>query len=315
VKKDIGLLYNMEYNRPLFNEPIVDQVGSHMIMSNVVRPLKKKYCNIDTRFRDDYDSIKNPSVIITLPQRITKVRSMRITNAEIPFSYYNVSTSNKNNSIVFTDNTGTETLYTLANGYYNPTSILYNFNTYPINSYIQYVQHNNYFSQFVFTPSGSVTSMTMQFSVDPSGNFNRFELKNTLGWLLGFRSASYTFTSTNKTITSEAMMDFNIPKYMYIVVDEFTQNTNDNTFVAPLYRSIINKNIFARINTSLFSLTICNYGNILTPNEKDGTLVSDKRTYHGVDLQKLRVELVNEFGNAVNLNGLDFSFCLEIECD
>ena len=47
VKKDIGLLYNMEYNRPLFNEPIVDQVGSHMIMSNVVRPLKKKYCNIE----------------------------------------------------------------------------------------------------------------------------------------------------------------------------------------------------------------------------------------------------------------------------
>jgi hypothetical protein len=43
-------------------------------------------------------------------------------------------------------------------------------------------------------------------------------------------------------------------------------------------------------------------------------LLSDRRKYSGkVNLQKLRVQLVNEYGVAVNMNGMDFSFCLEIE--
>jgi hypothetical protein len=304
----------MNYNKPLFNEPIVEQYGSHMIMSNVSRPIKKKYYNIDTRFRDDYDYSKDSNIVITLPQRITKVKSMKVVNAEIPFSFYNISSTLKNDTILFSDNTGAQTLYKMANGFYTPQNIEYNFTTYPINNYIQYFQHNNYFSQFVFTPSGNVTSMTMTFSVDSNGNFDKLELKNKMGWLLGFRQATYTFTATNKTINSEGFMNFNEPKYMFLVLDEFTQNTNDNTFVSPLYRSIVNKNIIARINPFLFPLT--NYifsQSIFSVNEKTGTLTSDKRTYNNVDLQKLRVELVNEFGNGINLNGLDFSFCLEIE--
>lgn len=307
----------MNYNRiPLFNEPTIEQVGgSHMIMNNVSHPQYKKYYNIDTKFRDDYDSSPNSNVVVTLPQRITKVKSMKVTNAEIPFSYYNVSESLNNNSIQFIDNTGTETLYTVADGFFSPQSILYNFTTYPINSYIQYKQYNNNFSQFVFTPSGSVTSMTINFAIDSSGNFAKFEVKKKLGWLLGFRKVSYTLTSTYRTITSEAMMDFNGSKYLFLVLDEFTQNTND-TFIAPMYRSIISKNIIARINTSLFPLSNYPFANsVFTPNEKDGTLLSDKRMYNCVDLQKFRVELVNEFGNVVNLNGLDYSFALEIECE
>lgn len=300
---------------PLFNEPVVEQLGSHMIMSNVSRPIHKKHYNIDTRFRDDYDYSKNSNYIITLPQRITKVKSIKVTNAEIPFSYYNVSDTLKNNSIVLTDNTNNQTVYTVINGFYTPTTILSNFTSFPVNSYIQYSQINN-FSRFTFTPSGGVTSMTMQFSVDSTGNFDKLELKTKLGWMLGFRTASYTFTSTNTVITSEAMIDFTGMKYFYLILDEFTQNTNDNSFVAPLYKSIVNKNIIARLNTSSFALSNYQFGNsVFTPNEKDGTLVSDKRNYHCVDLQKIRVELVNEFGNIVNLNGLDYSFCLEIESE
>jgi hypothetical protein len=52
----------------------------------------------------------------------------------------------------------------------------------------------------------------------------------------------------------------------------------------------------------------------LTANVSIGYLLSDTRCYTGKkDLQKLGVELVNEYGNTVNLNGLDFSVALEIE--
>ena len=44
--------------------------------------------------------------------------------------------------------------------------------------------------------------------------------------------------------------------------------------------------------------------------------MSDTRYYNGkVDLQKLYIQILNEWGNPVDLNGLDFSFCLEVECE
>ena len=49
-------------------------------------------------------------------------------------------------------------------------------------------------------------------------------------------------------------------------------------------------------------------------NLNDGILVSDRRNYNGnIDLQRLNIQLVNEWGVPVNLNGLDLSFLLEIE--
>ena len=32
-----------------------------------------------------------------------------------------------------------------------------------------------------------------------------------------------------------------------------------------------------------------------------------------VDLQRLNVQILDEYGNPVSLNGLDFSFCMEVE--
>jgi len=42
-------------NKDMFLEPSVKQYGNHMVMTNVQKPTKVKYYNLDTRFRDDYD--------------------------------------------------------------------------------------------------------------------------------------------------------------------------------------------------------------------------------------------------------------------
>ena len=44
-----------DHNR-LFNEPTMEQHGSHMIIKNVQKPEKTKYVTIDTCFRDQYDT-------------------------------------------------------------------------------------------------------------------------------------------------------------------------------------------------------------------------------------------------------------------
>ena len=75
--------------------------------------------------------------------------------------------------------------------------------------------------------------------------------------------------------------------------------------------SQIKSNVIARI---ALNRTTYPFGTILPANNFNGLLLTDRRSYNGkVDLQKLKVQLVHENGVPVNLNGLGFSFCLEVE--
>ena len=54
------------------------------------------------------------------------------------------------------------------------------------------------------------------------------------------------------------------------------------------------------------------YGAILPATYYNGLLTTDTRSYTGkIDLQKFNVQLLNESGIPMMLNGHDFSFCLE----
>jgi hypothetical protein len=92
-------------------------------------------------------------------------------------------------------------------------------------------------------------------------------------------------------------------------VDEFNNKGNQNSFVTPLSNSIINKKVIARIalNTYMFPY------NLNASFTRFNGLTSDVRSYNGtVDIQKLNVQLLNENGTPMQLNGLDFSFLMKI---
>ena len=100
-------------------------------MTNVHKPNKTKYINVDTRFREDYASrdpyplskcsegvcgetaTPNPSFNYTtevnhniyIPERINEVKSMKVKSVEIPCVFYNVSNALGNNSFKITNNT------------------------------------------------------------------------------------------------------------------------------------------------------------------------------------------------------------------
>jgi hypothetical protein len=161
---------------------------------------------------------------------------------------------------------------------------------------------------FAVKPSNTCNTVTNPTS-GATAEFDKFNVKSKLGWLLGFRDISYNIVS-GQTKYAENMLDLNNPKYVYLAVDEFSNGTQ-SSFISPMPMSIINKNILARIalDTSHYGM-----GTILPANQYNGFLLSDRRSYNGkVNLQKLKLQLVNEYGNTVNLNGLDFSFSLEIE--
>jgi hypothetical protein len=152
------------------------------------------------------------------------------------------------------------------------------------------------------------TGVDVNFAVNSSNEFDKYNFKAKLGWLLGFRDTSYNMTRTTRT--AEALPDLNGPRYLYLVVDEFTKG-NQSSFLAINTRSQIQGNILARIT---MNRTTFGFGNILPANNFNGYLLTDRRSYNGrVDLQKLKIQLTDEYGTPVDLNGSGFSFCLEVE--
>lgn len=291
-----------------FLSPEITQQGGHMILQNVKKPTKIKFLNIDTRYQGDYNSNKLATFTYNLPQRITEVKSIAVRSIEIPMSFYSFS-FNHGNTFMKIDNS----CVIIPNNSYTTTDT--NLKT----------QINNQFTSFISTSNFSIdislnrttitnntnSTHTIYFDVDPSGEFNKYNLKSTLGWYLGYRLPEYSLEK-NKSLIAEGLVDTNTIRYLFLVVDEFRQS-NPNSFVSPLYNGYISKNVLARIT---LNPTIYPFGTILPANIFNGLLLSDQRYYSGkTDIQKLQIQLIDEWGRIVDLNQLDFSFCLEIECE
>lgn len=287
-----------------FLSPKVSQHSGHMIMTNVNKPSKIKYFNIDTRFQEEYNLVKKASFQYILPQRITDVKSIAVRSIEIPISFFPFS-QNRGNTFFQVDASSV----VIPDGNYGVNSIVS-----AINSVLTTMVSSGLYLTLNTDTSISIINntnktQTINFNVDVSGNFNRYPFKSCLGWCLGFRQPSYTILA-NKSITTEGILDINNIRYLFLVVDEFRQS-NPNSFVSPLSNSLLSKNVLARIS---LSPSIFSFGSIITANTFNGLLLSDQRMYSGnVDIQKLNIQLVDEWGNVVDLNQLDFSFCLEIE--
>lgn len=308
-------------NKDLFLEPKITQYGNHMVMTNVVKPVKHKYYTIDTRFRDDYDEYSNKSptyYTITLPQRVNDVKSIMVCTAEIPLTYYNISTSLENNAFqIIKEDASTNTII-IKDGYYNTSGLITEINnelqniglddiSFNINNNSSFINNSNNSN---YTINFAIKTTLTSSCITNNNDFDKFNFKSKLGWLLGFRNVTYTLSSINNNIISESFIDLNGPRYLYLIVDEFN-NGNQNSFISPLYKSILNKNILAKIcvDNKHFG-----FGSFLTANNFNGYLFTDKRSYNGkVDLQRLKIQLVNELGIPIDLNGLDFSFTLEID--
>ncbi len=293
-------------NKQLFTGSTVNQYGSHMVMENVMKERKTKYVNIDTKFRDEYNYNLVSDYNITLPQRLTDVRSMSVVSVEIPMTFYNISAALGNNAISLTNGSGTIRILDISDGQYDATSIMTALNARKNGLGITDMSFSLVGNRTTITSSTTITKMN--FDVDATGNFAKTNFKSRLGWLLGFRSQFITPTTAK---TSDAFVDMTGSRYLYLVVDEFSSCGNQSSFISPLPMSLINKNVLARIS---LDKTVYPFLSVLPANNSDGYLVSDTRSYTGkVDIQKLNIQIVNENGVIMNLNGADFSFCLRFE--
>lgn len=302
-------------NKRMFLEPSVSQYGSRMVMTNVNKPTKTKYWNIDTQFCNDYNSLNSTEYNISLPEPINDVKSIKVKDVQIPITFYNISSSLGNNILQVVHNT-TEHNIILPNNQYDSISLATEINNQFTSLGIELtIDLSNNQHKTNITNHSVNKQYDIRFAISNKNSclganveFDKKFIKSKLGWILGFRNIAYTIKNTT-TLTSESVY-YTYLKNIFLVIDEFSKG-NQNTFISPMYDSLLNKNILAKISLDYESFP---FGSILNGNDGGGYLLSDSRSYSGkVNLQKLKIQLVNIYGFPIDMNGVDFSFSLEIE--
>jgi len=298
-----------------------------------INPLKKRttrqYLNIDTRFRENYYSTQSTNYHFDLPIKFSNVMTMQLTAFEFPNVCYAISRQLGNNFFTLTltlnDTTTVSTVITISDGNYTPNAIITYLNNYIATvaslvsiqfTYVLFTINsdstNSGSGQMVInvdTASSNINTITINFQADKSGNpdYNT-PLPLKLGWMFGFREGIYI---NNTTYVSEGLVDLSGSRYIYLVVDDYNNNVN-NSFYSAFNASILNKNILARISILGTALNNAVVFNTLSQNNLN--VVSNIRYYFGpVDIQKLNIQLLDEYGRIIDLNNMDYSFCLTFQ--
>ena len=97
-----------------------------------------------------------------------------------------------------------------------------------------------------------VTGFTLEFACGIDGVILTDDnIQMRLGWSLGFRDGTYSFTSVSSSgtiVISEGVCLPICPRYMFLVIDEFQQGAMLNYFNAGYQSSLLPNNILTRID-------------------------------------------------------------------
>ena len=294
--------------KDLFMTPKVTQHGNHMVMTNVQKPNRQLCLNLDTRFKDNFQPSNLINYNITLPERVNEVKTITISNIELPMTFYNISDNLGNNTFGITVN-NKQSVIIIPNSQYDISGIVLAVNNQILNAGISNLQFSvkNNFS--IFSLTGPTNPMTIDFSITANGTSDLSNINFKLGGILGFKYSQYVLSLS--PLISAGFINLRGPRYLYLILDEFSGKGNQSTFSTSLQKSSLGKNILARIQIDGITYP---YGNTLIANRGGGLLTSNIRSYNGkIDIQRFNIQLVNEVGIVMDLNGQDLTLCLIVE--
>ena len=333
TKETIGKIYNDEIN----NTQDTFYNNTKGAGNPINRKTVTKLVNIDSRFRNFYNSSLSTDYRLELPYMVNNVIELKLSDLEFPTTYYPFNDDYENN--YFWIKTPYEYIYFYVKpgNYYfstlvedlqkigNLTSLSFNTNL-DISFDLTYENVGGVgqgTGKLTFTSNNSLelnfygSKLTSDMDnyntthVVPSTDTDKIAFYNTssnipyqqrLGWMLGFRKDRYL---NNNSYISEGILDILGPKYLYLVLDDLQKSSNIN-FFGNSEKSLLNGNILARISLKSYAFSVQSQG--------DFRVYTEPRYYYGpVNIHKLEVKVIDEYGRIVNINGSDFSFALSLK--
>lgn len=331
---------NLEKNEVFSNEkPVIKKVFKKELTS-LINPIKTRYVakllNINTLFRKNYYMQKSTDFIIDLPETLKNVTSITLSNTEIPNTIYSFSSEIGTNEFTIETYDGNytnkkTTTVRIKNGNYSAKQLVDYLNRYIFSkdttlkrivcNYDNITKKISFFRDIRTDVSGGVGDdanvNTLFFNIDwrLKDKPNR-SIQLNMGWILGFRKEYYSYDDDYVDISNVSFdkgegfeaeccfQNLNGQRYIFLSIDDYNKNYSKMLF-SPFEDSVINdNNIFAKINNDNDTFDYTN-------GDVDYQF---KRQYFGpVDLMKLRVRLLDEYGRVVSLNKADYSFTLKIE--
>jgi hypothetical protein len=256
--------------------------------------------NVDSRFRDEAQSVSSTDFYIRLPRVYKNVIALKLTSYEIPNTWYAFSSSRNETSFTLSG-----TVVTISDGNYTTPDLL-------INQLNTAITAKALPMRFV-APFNTVTSRLTISSAAPFDMAFGSEVAcgpvaaqsitsgfiphgGGLGYLLGFTSQSYT---GNRSYTGEYVVNTLRENYILLQLPELEMAMDsigfDNTSIRAFAKIII--------DTDKNALVYGNAGDAITR-----AIMFPQPT----NLPGFRVKLVDPFGLPINLMA-DFSFTLEIQ--
>lgn len=259
----------------------------------------KKIINIDSRFREDFETTHSGDFLVKLNYPLSAVLTMRLDQIEVPNSWYNISTKIKNNKIKLKIDE-VEHIYTIPDGNYSfmeLKEVLENLESSKNMAFnIHFMLELNIYNNKITLLCKKETVFSMSF---PQNN----NAIRTFGWFLGYKYPSY---NNSDIYIAENMFNDTNNRYFYLVIEDFNTNINDY-IIGNLKESFINDNIIARISV------LDNKYNVVSNFSNDSYGTQTRNYTSRANINKLRIKLLDEFGEIMDLNGLDISFTLEFQ--
>ena len=292
-------------------------VFENRIVPGAINPIRRvtefKHFHLNTAFRENYYATSSTDFLYVFPYDIKNVVSIRLEAIDIPNCWYLVAHKKENNKF---------TINTTSGGVVTTAEIVLPDGSYDADSLVTYL-NNTYFHL-----SGTATDLQyIKVSVSPINLKTVFEIvggppagftfdliftettttnmMETLGWILGYRISRYN--AITDAVQSEGLFNAGGDRYIYFCLDDFNRNVSE-TQVVCFDGSTLNKDVLAKIyiTNGKFQLNVM--------SDDEGCCSVRARNYYGpVNVKRIRIRILDQFGEAIDLNHMDYGFTLLFE--
>ena len=274
--------------------------------------------HFNTKFRKEY--YKTPSTRCDFPFNLTdKFKTVRLSHICIPNSWYLFSNLLKNNKfIIQLENEITDNIEILEviipDGNYTPLELENFLNTtyfhesgrvYGFNKIKFKISKNTLKSNFCLVNTSIEESIKFHLIFV---SLDSISIMTTCGWILGFRYGKYY--NVKDEVYSEGLYDGGGDRYVYFCLTntELEDNYNKHIILLDNERESLKSTIvMAKIylKNGKFSINIDDEKDSVSSYNKILILKNSKQ------FQNISISLLDQYGQEVFLNNMDFSFSLE----